>query len=297
MEEDVVDEEDLTYRGNAILLQGPPIAHLPTTNLLAYATHFDAHPLGLEWINDTTCVLVFESKASARQGHRFLVKSPTEEPDPEGFLTAKPIPIALWPPEERINKSLGKGEGLKGTLRMRWALHDDVKRKGAKRESEFYKKHGARAGKEGYFSPPPESGPRKKIRRERGEDELRVELDNDLDDFLAEDEPERASSPPSKMRSDQLVGDRRSLLERTSVMREQPVSLVDRITKSLPRRRGDRGERGGTREWDRGKDEEEAPPRRRRSREKELPERRERPQKKTQQELDDELDAFLNEGR
>ncbi|KZT20658.1 hypothetical protein NEOLEDRAFT_1140494 [Neolentinus lepideus HHB14362 ss-1] len=252
--------------------------------------------MGLEWIDDNTCVLVFESKAAARQGHNFLAKSPTEEPDTDGFLTAKPIPITLWPPEERINKSLGKGEGLKGTVRMRWARHADVKKKGAKRESNFYKKHGARAGKEGFFSPPPESGPPKKRRRdsEKGEDELRAELDNDLDEFLAEDEPERAPSHPSKMRSERMVNEKRSLLERTSVMRAQTVSLVDRITKPLPRRR-DGG--GGTREWDRGKDSEVSLPRRRRSADRTRSERRERPQKKTQQELDDELDAFWNEGR
>ncbi|EPQ59710.1 hypothetical protein GLOTRDRAFT_71371 [Gloeophyllum trabeum ATCC 11539] len=281
-----------TYRPNAVLLHGPPIAHLPTSNLFAYATHFDSHPMGLEWIDDTTCVLVFESRAAARLAHRALSKSPTEAPDEAGFVAAKPIPVALWPAEDRISKVLGKGEGLKGAIRMRWARRDDVKKRGAKRESEFYRKHGARAGKEGFVPPEElerESAPK---RRRKDEEQLRAELDQDIDSFLAEDE-EEPPAPPSKMRSDNMgVGSRKSLLERTSVMRvrDSPSpSLADRITKPMPRRREKRD-----REWDRGK--ERASPARRRSGERARSERRERP-KKTQQELDDELDAFLNEGR
>ena len=46
-------------------------------------------------------------------------------------MTAKSIPVTLWPPEQRINATLGKGEDLKGVIRMRWARRDDVKKKGA----------------------------------------------------------------------------------------------------------------------------------------------------------------------
>jgi len=106
--------------------------------------------MGLEWVDDNTCVLVFPTKASARMAHRHLRKSATEDDDADGFITAKPIPITFWPPEDRINNSLGKGQGLKGTIRMRWALNEDVKKKGARRQSAFYKKHGRLAGKEVY---------------------------------------------------------------------------------------------------------------------------------------------------
>lgn len=37
---------DSPYRPNAILLQGPPITQIPTARVFAYATHFDAHPIG-----------------------------------------------------------------------------------------------------------------------------------------------------------------------------------------------------------------------------------------------------------
>ena len=64
------------------------------------------------------------------------------------MLAARPFPLALWPPEERINSTIGKSEGLKGPLRMRWARVDDVKKKNAMHMSEFYKRHGTTAGKE-----------------------------------------------------------------------------------------------------------------------------------------------------
>ncbi|GLB33260.1 putative nuclear cap-binding protein subunit 3 [Lyophyllum shimeji] len=319
-EADVDMDEDTSYRTNAILLHGPPISYLPTARLFGYAKHFDVQPMGLEWIDDTTCILVFPSKASARTAHRFLRKSTTETPDAEGFVTAKPIPIAFWPPEERINSSLGKGQGLKGTIRMRWATNRDVKQKGARQQSAFYKKHGRLAGKEMYGGEGPPAAKRRRSAGAGGADahtispELqREQLDQELDRFLAEDNDDEElsptpSSPPSKMRSDYIASDGRTLLERTSLIRLHPdedrPSLADRLTAPLPRRArngalgkmhaddlsvrisseklewgpsGDARQRGGRGE--------------RRSRRSERSPRR----RMTQQELDDEMDAFLNE--
>ncbi|KAG6901640.1 hypothetical protein C0995_009741 [Termitomyces sp. Mi166 len=323
-EEDAEEEmdEDTTHRGNALLLRGPPIAHLPTARLFAYTKHFDVQPMGLEWVDDNTCVLVFSSKNSARLAYRYLQKSPTENPDDDGFVTAKSIPIAFWPPEERINNSLGKGEGLKGAVRMRWALSDDVKKKGARRESAFYKKHGRLAGKEVYGG---EGVPAAKRRRGEDGQELlqRAKLDEELDEFLREDEEASPASPPSKMRSDYISTNGWTLLERTSALRLHPeperLSLADRLTAPLPRRarngtlamrsdeakdfgpriwseklewgpsearesrsRGGRGDRRSRRGDGRDERHGDRPP-------------RHRPRKMTQQELDDEIDAFLNE--
>lgn len=296
---------DLMYRANALLLHGSPIAHVPTARIFAYATHFDAHPMGLEWVDDNTCVLVFDSKTAARTAYKYMQKSATEETDMDGFITAKPIPIALWPPEERINKSLGKGEGLKGAIRMRWAKNDDVKKKGAKKESEFYKKHGATAGKEVY--PERGEGPQKRRRRDVEEDEAerRAQLDDELDNFLAQDPPVDPPSPPSKMRSDYIATDGRTLLERTSVIRAHPIdpiTLESRIMAPLPRRARGRGRSEQSMvdsvnmhmwsedklEWGRDTPRERSNGDRTRSR------RGERT-RKSQQELDDELEAFLNE--
>ncbi|KAK7051332.1 hypothetical protein VNI00_004832 [Paramarasmius palmivorus] len=303
---DVDMNEDSTLRGNAILLQGPPISHLPTARLFAYATHFDAHPMGLEWIDDNTCVFVFESKSTARQGYGYLQKSAAEEPDLEGLITAKPIPMAFWPPEERINKSLGKGEGLKGVIRMRWAKVDDVKKKGAKRESEFYRKHGNMAGKE-LFNGRETQGATKRRRTDDAVDlALQKErLDRELDSFLDE-EREATPEPPSKMRSDYIAPDGRTLLERTSLIRAHPDGegdLASRITAPLPRR-GRRSAGSGLNLEDRLWSDERVDLERERngrrngngrtSRGSERKGDRSRP-KKTQQELDDELDAFLKQ--
>lgn len=326
-------------------MTGPPIAHLPTARIFAYATHFDAHPMGLEWVDDNTCVLVFESTKTAREAFNRLLKSVSEAPDMEDLITAKPIPIALWPPEERINQTLGKGQGLKGTIRMRWAKADDIKKKGAKNESQFYKKHGKTAGKELFNGR--DLPPSKRRRRDdddgKDDEQRKAELDDQLDRFLAEDdevlsneedEPDIPASPPSKMRSDYIAKDGRTLLERTSLIRVHPYNdspdLAARLTAPLPRRarggaNGAIPENSGERsrfhntserlEWGydegrrpfRGRNERDSEfngldgrlRRRRRGRdegEREKSERAggERRPKKTQQELDDELDAFLN---
>ncbi|KAG6850016.1 hypothetical protein H0H93_002465 [Arthromyces matolae] len=324
-EDDEAMDEDTSHRGNALLLKGPPIAHLPTARLFAYAKHFDVQPMGLEWIDDNTCVLVFPSKSSGRQAFRHLQKNMTEDLDDDGFVTAKPIPIAFWPPEERINSSLGKGEGLKGTVRMRWAFHEDVKKKGARMESAFYRKHGRMAGKEAYGG---EGVPAAKRRRaEDGEAVLhKDQLDEELDSFLKEDEEASPRSPPSKMRSDHMPSNGRTLLERASVVLSNPEnerpSLADRLTAPLPRRarKGalgsmhadqieDLSSRISTKrlEWGPTGFDQEIQPRtrgrgsQRARRGDEGEERRgdrpprHKPRKMTQQELDDDIDAFLNE--
>lgn len=374
---DLTQKVDPNYRSNAILFTGEPISNLRTARLFAYATHFDAHPMGLEWVDDKTCVFVFSSKKDAKEAFSKLTK-PTpastsnaltstedvapmalDDPVDVDFISAKPFPVALWPPEERINSTLGKGQGLKGPIRMRWAKVDDIKQKGARDASQFYKKHGKSAGKElfnGRELPPasePMPGKRKREFDEEEENERRrQELDRELDDFLREDDdeeseegdrrrkrtrrlqksasplyeadarPTRPASPPSKMRSDYISRDGRTLLERTSVLRryaaasdplDEAPGLASRLTAPLPRRavgrrRGGRDDDGRNRVGDHirssdyegsGSDREMT---RRRGGRKEDDRRSrgggggrpvERP-KKTQQELDDELDAFLN---
>lgn len=101
------------------MLAGTSICHLPTARIFAYGTHFDMHPMGFEWLDDDIRILVYESTASARTEHWYFQNSAMEDMDADGFVTAKLIPITLWPPEEQITKSLGKNQGLKGIRRMR----------------------------------------------------------------------------------------------------------------------------------------------------------------------------------
>jgi len=212
---------------------------------------------------------------------------------------------------------------------MRWARVDDKKKRGAKKDSAFYRKHGVDAGKESAgFGVVPASatvaaaaaeggslarrlGPVGDTLEERiavtdveddkvatAADGVRewdlgkpgvegVTLENrisssppgrkrkrggkdDIDEFLADDE-EPAAEPPSKMRSDY-------------------IAQTGRITARLPKR--PRAREGN---W---ADDEEAASRRRggrrRGRNRAI-ETGEPPRKKTREELDEELEAFLND--
>jgi len=223
-------ETEIDYRANAIFLQGTPISHLPTARLFAYAKYFDTTPLGLEWVNDQTCILVYKSNSLARIAFSLLQKSSMEDPDPDEFVTAKPIPISLWPAEARINKTLGKSEGLKGVLKMRWAKRGDVKKRGAKKESEFYKRHGVEAGKESFNGRdlPPAKRARKNdenwspVNEDTERQRLDTELDqlqqaSDIDETQSIDVVDEAPpSPPSKMRSDYIAQDGKTLIDRFS---------------------------------------------------------------------------------
>jgi hypothetical protein len=231
---------DPTLRRNALLMHGPPISELPTSRLFAYATQLGAEPLGLEWVNDDTCVLVFASPASARAGLAKLRRDVSEEEDADGFWIAKSVPASLWPAKARIGATLtkaaasaggGEGEGggtmtssatieaLKDVISLRWAKTGDVKARGAKGASEFYRKHGEGAGKEvwnpetGRAEVPASALPRDfKRRRSEGapdgrwehdlaegggratEEERRRELDDEMDAFLEGREANKSGS-------------------------------------------------------------------------------------------------------
>lgn len=302
VEEDAMNE-DPSLRHNALLLTGLPIAHLPTARLFAYATNFDAHPLGLEWVNDTTCVLVFDSQRDAHDAWAKLARSPNAAPDGEGFHEAQRVPRTFWPAKVLISSSVrpvaeagedgttGENEGgeLAAPIRMRYARLDDVKKRGAAKESRFYAKHGNTAGKEVYN---PATGRvevphevedglgRKRRKVEEGrQSSTAKDLDDDLDAFLAEGSPPPTmeQEPPSKMRSDGydpdafVGGGGKTLLERTSMLRAHPE-----LSDESSRRRD-----GGSSV-------------RKEGRERESARGNSRP-KRTLQELDDELDAFLND--
>ncbi|KLO15742.1 hypothetical protein SCHPADRAFT_902113 [Schizopora paradoxa] len=353
-EEGDVEEDnevsDGVTRTNALVLKGTPISRLPTGRIFGYAKYFDLEPVALEWIDDITCVLVFSSASACQEAQTALsstarTNEQTMDLDDEGCLVAKPVPAPLWPPEERINRSLGVGEGLKGVIRMRVARVDDVKRRGARNQSEFYRKHGSEAGKD-----PANVVLRSERKFESNgmdEEEKRRKLDEELDDFLAHDDEqaetevpddpvlsERITTPDpdedynttvlSRMRADAIDADVRSSVKRNKRIR---TSLGDRLSSAPSKMRADRlGGAGrsllqrtslahtdednleyegqGGREWNRRKDQNsqngQSRRRRRGGRGRDTQgggERRggtERPSV-TAQQLDDELDAFLNE--
>jgi len=245
---------DESLRSNAILLQGMPISDLPTSNIFAYAGHYDVKPIGLEWIDDTTCVLVFETKRAAVASHARLLRPGEEGPDVFGLSAAQPVPPGVLPPKPKSGDDEGGESDLFGGIRMRWARKDDVKQKGAKSQSRFYQRHGEMAGKDGrgFFDDPPS----KRKRRETDE-EIRARLDQDLETFAAGDDAHL-----SKMRSDNMDD-------------QGKATVVIEFSKSEGRHRPPHERHG---------------PGRRRGRRSEGGNPRPR---KSQQELDDELDAFL----
>jgi len=251
---------DESLRPNAILLQGTSISNLPTSNIFAYVGHYDVKPIGLEWIDDTTCVLVFQTKRTAVASHARLLGSGEEEPDVFGLSAAQPVPPGVSPPKSKSGDDVAmRGESdLFGGIRMRWARKDDLKQKGAKSQSKFYQRHGETAGKDGrgFFDDPPPRRKRTRTKRGRKEadEEIRARLDQDLEAFAA---GEDASF--SKMRADNMEEQGRS-----AVVIELPKAEGRRRPPQDPRSSGRRRGEGGN-------------PRPR----------------KSQQELDDELDAFL----
>lgn len=180
------------------------------------------------------------------------------------------------------------GEGLKGVIRMRWATGLDVKKRGAKSRSQFYRKYGKDAGKDEAETGREAGREQKRRRKDRGEinETLeRVQLDQELDDFLKEDSDAPPTPEPlsarigavSKMRSDHMVEEGKSLLERTSDLRAHPSGRPYKGRGSRePRDFGDHHDRDS---W-------KVQRRERRGG------RNERP-KVTQEDLDAELDAFL----
>jgi len=249
---------DESLRPNAILLQGSSISNLPTSNIFAYVGHYDVKPIGLEWIDDMTCVLVFQTNRAAVASHARLLRSGEEEPDVFGLSAAQPVPPGVSPPDSKSGDEAAiAGESdLFGGIRMRWARKDDVKQKGAKSQSRFYQRHGETAGKDGkgFFDDP--SHKRKRARTKRGrkevDEEIRARLDQDLEAFAAGED-----ASLSKMRSDNMEQGR-------AVVIELPGAGGRRRPTQYPRSSGRRRGEGVN-------------PRPR----------------KSQQELDDELDAFL----
>ncbi|CAK5275832.1 unnamed protein product, partial [Mycena citricolor] len=211
---------------------------------------------GMDQVDDERCVLVFKSKAEARDAFALLQRNADEMPDEEGYVPAKLVPIAVWPPEERINNSLGGGSEMKGSLLMRWARPEDIKKRGARNQSRFYQTHGWKAGKEESNYDGAQTKRRRRDSFGRDEASERAALDAELDAFIrTEDDDDDGPPQPdvaadageetihddgasllSKMRSDYITNDGRSLLERTSVMRVQPVALEQRLTSPVPRR-------------------------------------------------------------
>ncbi|EJU06469.1 hypothetical protein DACRYDRAFT_113170 [Dacryopinax primogenitus] len=201
-EEDEMDLE-LGHRPNALLLQGEPIAHLPTDQVFAYVATYAPTPTGLEWVDDTTCVVLFSSGTVARGAHRFLLVDPPAEgeafSDPLELQKAQPVPKAAWPEKARAEGAEEIRAALRGVVFVRQAKIADIKQRGARGQSRFYSTYGTQAGKEGYG--------RKRRREEEDEGEMSAEkrraLDEELDAYLRDESSEKQKRKKAEM-DDQL---------------------------------------------------------------------------------------------
>jgi len=183
---------ELGYRQNALLLQGAPIAHLPTDQVFAYVTSYAPAPVGLEWVDDTTCVVLFTSPNVANAARRFLLENSPAEGDPLSdpleLMPAKPVLEAAWPEKARVPEAEDTRAALQEQIFLRHAKLNDVKQRDAKNRSRFYSTYGTQAGREGY-------GQRKRRREEDDEGEMSVgkrrALDDELDSYLMNEPSER----------------------------------------------------------------------------------------------------------
>lgn len=78
-------------RLDTLLIEGLPITQLSTSRLFAYLTHFGAQPLGLEWIDDQRCKIVFADERSARLGLEYLLP-PSSSDEMQSDSDSVPLP-------------------------------------------------------------------------------------------------------------------------------------------------------------------------------------------------------------
>ncbi|QRV87964.1 hypothetical protein RhiJN_15982 [Ceratobasidium sp. AG-Ba] len=258
-----VDSDDDKQRPNALLLHGEPISKLGTEKIFEYvATYCDSPPTSLEWVDDRTTVIIFESQTIAQDSLAALAKEDVEQA--ETLIPAHPVPKKLWPPEAQLDHNLSRGTALSGTMRVRYARFGDRKLRDARKRSEWYSNQQDRRNK--------------RSRRREGED---MDLDAELDEMRRKREAGDEDDDIEKRRAHALDAELDDIAKRKENGEEVPEvdsprldrrlgPKKDRQIAPLPRRRGGRGD-GGRRGERSGQ---------------------ERP-KRTQDDLDAELEAFM----
>lgn len=74
--------QGLDIRYPSLHISGDPITQCSTSRLFAYITHFGAQPLGLEWINDSSCNIIFGDVMAARIAVEYLCPASGAAPLP-----------------------------------------------------------------------------------------------------------------------------------------------------------------------------------------------------------------------
>lgn len=244
-----------------VLSYSPTSAHLRTS--------------GLEWVDDRSTVIIFDSLKVAQSSLMALAKSLKDDPtaSADSLIIAHPVPKKMWPPEAQLDHNLSRGTALSGVMRVRWARFGDRKLRDARKRSEWYQVQKDSRGRN------------KRSRGEDGEErwEKGMDLDAELDEMQRRRETGEDEDDSSRRRAVELDeqldalaqrGDSDEQIDRLpSSLRQRLGPKKDRPIAPLPRRRG-RGGDGGRRDGDEAS--------------------HERP-KRTQDDLDAELEAFMKE--
>lgn len=126
-------------RPEAIYLYGTD--KMSTEDVLKYASDLGPPPAHLEWIDDSSCVLVYETEQDATGGVVALSASSFQPLKDEG-----------WKLQVRRAKAMpSHPETL---LSIRIATLGDIKRKGAARNSRWYERHGRNGARSSHRSTP-----------------------------------------------------------------------------------------------------------------------------------------------
>ncbi|KAF8605405.1 hypothetical protein BDV93DRAFT_59726 [Ceratobasidium sp. AG-I] len=273
-----VDEDDDKRRPNALLLHGEPISKLSTEKIFEYvAMYCDEPPTSLEWVDDRSTVIIFDSPKVAQSSLTALAKSLKDDPtaSADSLIIAHPVPKKMWPPEAQLDHNLSRGTALSGIMRLRWARFGDRKLRDARKRSEYYQVQREDRGRN------------KRTRGEEGDErwEKGMDLDAELDEMRRRREAGEDGDDSSRRRAAELDEQLDALAQRgdgDEQIDRLPSSLSqrlgpkkDRPIAPLPRRRGRGGDSDGRRrEGDRAS--------------------HERP-KRTQDDLDAELEAFMKD--
>lgn len=105
--------QDVRY--SVLHLSGPPVTQCSTSRLFAYVTHYGAQPLGLEWVNDSSCNIVFSDSSAARLAIEYLCPA----------VSTSHAPLIPLPNDQQLDEAVWKKKQLddpnnKETLDLEW---------------------------------------------------------------------------------------------------------------------------------------------------------------------------------
>ncbi|KAI8144588.1 hypothetical protein BJV82DRAFT_607841 [Fennellomyces sp. T-0311] len=125
-EEEPSQDDEATVRREAIYLHG--LDEMSTKDINAYCTDLDVKKV--EWINDSSCNLVFEDEETANKAISSLLRS-----DPEDPVTHRVLRKARAYTQESSGHVFDN-------LHIRVATTQDIKEPGARDKSRYYLLHG-----------------------------------------------------------------------------------------------------------------------------------------------------------